>query len=1288
MAMMRILWPDSTDETALKTFAQLSYETHLHGGSGGVHVFIAPDGKRYTLKISTSKETLKDEVFADAVYQKLGIKTPACTVCECKHSELPESFKAIIAKPDDENQPVLFRLAEYIEPAEGLADEDRRQIIKAKLPAGFVLDCLLANHDVAGHWGNVLVDKKGEVWRVDNGSTLRFRALGEMQVLRTEVSELQSMKTTTEMMREVFGDIQPAEIQQQTKVLLDQRNAIIELFYQMHEKLHFDQPEFLLKIIVNRLQYLHEHVSPQLYPYSPSESEACLDYSGAGVFVIANKDGKPHALIGKRSGHDWWGSFGGASEERDLFLQDTAARESNEELAGIYRFTPGELSRCASHDLIIGEKQTLNLQKFRMYFVERPIEDISKIQDHEHVELLWVPVDAILAARPIQHDDTSYGTHDTLEVDIPQADGTSRTIPLHPPLALMLQQEQAKERLQLIAKGEGDTASKHHTRSRVSKDYPAEVIKDKKMADAITPMAEHHQLAKATVARATTMRGIAQRAAQKKEDMVEPSQSTQSDIHLKAVMGEDQFAELKKQKSKVDSFIKSYKQLDVAVSAEQERVFSRMLDEESKHPQSYVFYHAATAEIGFLNDLFTEFRRQIEHQYSDDYKVLRGLDDLFAEFEDVLKLMEGLKEGEVMGQERGLSVNPFLFGSDGDSACATYNYFLSSYSMIPPDIQKLFEYFTQRLHLDADFSVFENIFERFRKKCGGTCYQMFVDAESVDKVAYPAASGGLLNPLRTSEGVKITTFSQVMETLRKHPDSDYIKTMQARLYLKPEIFHDPAKVQTKTYLCNPPSLKEQDDYQYALSEAVGDCMVELLRANKKLPETAFARTQGTSLTKQMEMVYQSQSRLPPKSSTDVMDVIPKLLAESNIPALVDIFVQTPSLDLSKKYPARDYMRGTFEQLSLRDVLMKNLKQSSQLFHALQDHKDNPSLTEALKQLQIIDYCYHVSLGDNKKVEAMFDKDYFTDAIKVALNPIYNRKDTAKWLLKKAMEQDITGLIANKLNYPDNISSLVSHIEKLYEANPALINNSSVINVLMDHIDIDMPDHLAGFVDLLVLLNNMKLATDHNVELIVAHATQADHLYKIVESLSGNCTIDDDYLKLLFNHVEHAEQLATALDALDNYAPHLKTSLANIRLLTEHSDQVKNIIEGIKIFYRLNRDPITGTIYNFANEATFKLLIEHGEHAKEFASSIGELIKNLRKIKSLPSQSGLFSKSEELPAATVHKMIEFLSDNKVVFDQQDIDALKKWGFDSKYGQIIKLSALPQQGQEFRAPEGPE
>jgi hypothetical protein len=110
-----ILWSNFDEATKKQlNLATLAADEkgHLNGGSGGVDVLVA-DGKRYTIKTSSSADALKDEVFADAGYALLGFNVPKFSVHEVPYDQLPEPIKKCLANqgvaiPKDTSEKVFF----------------------------------------------------------------------------------------------------------------------------------------------------------------------------------------------------------------------------------------------------------------------------------------------------------------------------------------------------------------------------------------------------------------------------------------------------------------------------------------------------------------------------------------------------------------------------------------------------------------------------------------------------------------------------------------------------------------------------------------------------------------------------------------------------------------------------------------------------------------------------------------------------------------------------------------------------------------------------------------------------------------------------------------------------------------------------------------------------------------------------------------------------------------------------------------------------------------------------
>lgn len=457
-----------------------SEKIHLTGVGGGVDVFPAKNGKNYTVKIGNDTWAMKDEIFADGVYRLLGFNVPKFSVYEAPYKDLPDFIKTSIQqKPHDENQTIIFRLSEFIESNKSLNDEEKRNIVKKELPHGFVTDCFLANDDLSYHWGNTIIDNQSNVWRIDNGATLRFIPNGRLKELRTQVDELSFGRMTGVISREIYGKMAPSEIQEQTASLLKNKHRIIEYFFRMHEKLVFDAAPFLLQILVNRLQYLHEHISPDLYPYAPPQSEACAGYTNAGVLLYADINGECHVLLGKRRDNGGWGVLSGDSKQDDVFLFDTASRELKRQSNGCYALNPSELVAMPSHDLLVGDTSGVDMHKTRMYFMPCAAINVQHIMANQHADIrsdyetfLWVP------AKQLYEDDIK------------------RELNLDPNFEKMLDQPEVHAHV-LSLRNSGIIKNNEHTRSRVSKEFPVRnVEKDVKHADGITPLAKQYQVAR------------------------------------------------------------------------------------------------------------------------------------------------------------------------------------------------------------------------------------------------------------------------------------------------------------------------------------------------------------------------------------------------------------------------------------------------------------------------------------------------------------------------------------------------------------------------------------------------------------------------------------------------------------------------------------------------------------------------------------------------------------------------------------------------------------------------
>ena len=143
------------------------------GGSTGAMIVETAYGSKFIRKngSSTSNEHLQNECNTDAFYRACGVNVP--------------EFKTFTQSDSNGNQETV-KLSKFIEGGISLNDwwqkasASERTQMSEQLRKSFAVDILLGNWDVVGLGAdNILVDKNGIAWRIDNGGSLGFRAQGQ-----------------------------------------------------------------------------------------------------------------------------------------------------------------------------------------------------------------------------------------------------------------------------------------------------------------------------------------------------------------------------------------------------------------------------------------------------------------------------------------------------------------------------------------------------------------------------------------------------------------------------------------------------------------------------------------------------------------------------------------------------------------------------------------------------------------------------------------------------------------------------------------------------------------------------------------------------------------------------------------------------------------------------------------------------------------------------------------------------------------------------------------------------
>lgn len=134
--------------------------------------------------------------------------------------------------------------------------------VHAELRKNFVLDALLGNWDVIGAGGaesdNILIGDDGKIYRIDNGGSLEFKALGGKKT----ADQWNEMVTDIDSMRDpninpstaaVFKGITDGEIAEQVQSLVGKKQAILD-----------SVPESVRPVLGKRIDWLAQKYLPNL----------------------------------------------------------------------------------------------------------------------------------------------------------------------------------------------------------------------------------------------------------------------------------------------------------------------------------------------------------------------------------------------------------------------------------------------------------------------------------------------------------------------------------------------------------------------------------------------------------------------------------------------------------------------------------------------------------------------------------------------------------------------------------------------------------------------------------------------------------------------------------------------------------------------------------------------------------------------------------------------------------------------------------------------------------------
>lgn len=204
---------------------------HQLGSNEGGTYLVPEEGKfnKYYFKFAP-RERLWNEHLACKFYQELRFSVPDTKVVYWDGK--------------------LALASRWVEQDENIENEP---IIKKKIQDGFIFDCWLGNWDITLNENYQLINN--EVFRIDNGGALLFRAMGEDKIdFAEKVGELESLKKRPE-----FHGISQANISQQVEKLrnkmTDDKIAEIVNYTQLSLKTR----EKIIGVLIKRRNYIVEN---------------------------------------------------------------------------------------------------------------------------------------------------------------------------------------------------------------------------------------------------------------------------------------------------------------------------------------------------------------------------------------------------------------------------------------------------------------------------------------------------------------------------------------------------------------------------------------------------------------------------------------------------------------------------------------------------------------------------------------------------------------------------------------------------------------------------------------------------------------------------------------------------------------------------------------------------------------------------------------------------------------------------------------------------------------------
>ena len=701
---------------------------------------------KYTLKVSTSDQKLIDEIITDALYIAADIPVPKFIVFD----NLPETLRSKIGLADAPDQQYIYKLTDHIEPhpqVDYLAEN--KEAVCQQLSKHFIFDIFVRN--VIQHPSNIVIDENGQIWRVDNGVSLRStEKTGMQQGEFADVGEVDRLLSPRNQIGTIYQELNHEDKVDQAIDLIKKAKNLLDVLYQLNMLLKIKSGNALIEFYCNRLALLKLKFCPD-YPLSFPDHPALVRKTAAGVLLYRqNKETNEVELLllKRREEAEGWGCFAGESDEGDQDLATVAAREVREESNGLVTISASELALNPYIDHVTDKNGRF---LFRLYFVKGEcdaevlkgrLETATSTEQKEHTDALWVNLKST----------------------------EKENISLFKPFQELSATENFKAMLKAI---------------------------ESKVPVAVVPKLGSPRFIKSQIASAMVHKAklISQESTHGPRQVLPPPADEQtqessfpSQFHLKKITGKD---ELKVGMKELENrYYRQFKERD------EKNLLEFLAREKQYWPSHIALYHSCSATIGFIYAVYSAIMKVLNRQRENAY-VLRLFSKVSSQFETIDEFISYYSEnGEINNNENegyaeaALSCNLFLFGNHENSSSSSVEYYYRNSSSRFDNKEfireKLINLFSI---LGIDIQYLEKIMELWPSyaKTEGHIFQFLVPAELASKLIYTAEIYGKVKEFEV-DGKQRHNPVVVLRSLLSDDKPDDIKTLQARLLIKPKQF--------------------------------------------------------------------------------------------------------------------------------------------------------------------------------------------------------------------------------------------------------------------------------------------------------------------------------------------------------------------------------------------------------------------------------------------------------------------------------------------------------------------